>query len=279
MPCTLHETFAIKVNNEIQRFLDTHTSSRNDSTIAKIAGSIDGTGSQTICPPELEYNGKGPDMSFHLDGCAYPGLVVEVAWAQDKSEMKEKAKYYFESTHGEVRTVVGFNLNDIYKKQQAAEKRWATNTKMREKRQLASAPEPLTFLAPAAAPASADFSVWRAKHNSLTGETIIGRDSIQEQVPSQAPRDLQLISLPKTVLYRFFEMPISSTTRTSVLNSPWKISCAKEQWTSYARRRAGYRRSNTLNSRYHRNCSATGWKGQFKGIAHNGSEIRNEKRT
>ena len=172
----------MKVGKEIERFLDEHKSSSCDNVIMKIARGMDGTGAQNFSPPELEYTGKAPDLSYQHDDCSYPGLVVEVLWSRDKPNVEKKVKYYFESTHGEVRTVVGFNLNDVYNTQQAAEQRWNNDKKKRKKGKLPSSPEPLTFLAPAAAAQCVDFSVWRAKQDLHTGKTIIAGDSVLKQV-------------------------------------------------------------------------------------------------
>ena len=187
MASTLHDTFTIEVNKGIQRFLDEHASSQDDSVIARIARDMHQTGARKIYPPKSEFNGKRPDSSFQLRGRPWPGLVIEVAWAQDKLEMKEKAEFYFDSAQGEVRTVIGFNLNDIYKKQQAAE--W------KSRKGKLSTSSNLTFLAPAAAATSASFSVWRAKLDPSTGKTIIGESSNQEQVPHRTTRNVAKYSL------------------------------------------------------------------------------------
>lgn len=182
MTTKLHDTFAIKFNDTVRRFLDEHSSSADNSVVSKIAGSIEGTGSGSICPPELEFNKKAGDMSFQLQGSSYPGLVMEVAWSDKMSRVKEKARYYFDSTHGEVRTVVGFNLYDIYKKQEAVGTKWAREKEKRKRENLPPSSEPLAFLDPAAAATCASFSVWRAKHDLRSGKTTVARTSVQNQV-------------------------------------------------------------------------------------------------
>lgn len=177
MPSGVHSAFVSDVEYKIRNFLEEHASLTNESIIAKIARDMKAMGDGEISPPEPKYGGKGPDASFQLRGCDYPGLIIEVAWSQDKSELEEKAKYYLESTEGEVRTVICFNLHNIFNEQKAAEKQWARDKERRKnKSDLSSFSGPLTFLAPAAAATCASFSVWRAE------EGTIGKDSVHDQV-------------------------------------------------------------------------------------------------
>lgn len=183
MITALHENFVQSISKKIQEFLDEHKQSECN-VVSKIAKSLEGVGSGNVVPPEIEYNGKQPDQGYQLlfDGCEYPGLVIEVAWNQNKSDLKEKAKHYFECTNGQIRTVVGLNLNDIYVKQQAAEKKWKTLEEKWKKGKANSRPEPLTLLAPTAATTPATFSIWRAKYSSRTKKTTFRKDSVEDQV-------------------------------------------------------------------------------------------------
>lgn len=56
-----------------------------------------------------------PDLSFSYKAGRTAGLVVEVAWSQYKLKLAERADRYIRGTEGRVRTVIGINLNDIYK--------------------------------------------------------------------------------------------------------------------------------------------------------------------
>ncbi|KAH8754863.1 hypothetical protein F5883DRAFT_183693 [Diaporthe sp. PMI_573] len=67
----------------------------------------------------------------------------------------------------QIRTVIGINLNDMYKEQEVARKKWLYNKMKYEKGTLHSEPEPLEFLVPEAAAKSADFSVWRADKRAV----------------------------------------------------------------------------------------------------------------
>lgn len=186
MATGLHNAFMSKVSHKITTFFEEHSSS-SDRVIAKIASHIMAMGPVKICRSGTEYSGKRPDESFQLildTEDAVPGLVAEVAWTQDKSELKGKAKYYFDNTEAKIRTVVVFNLNDIYKKQVAVEKRWSAQNKKWENGKLDqnSPPEPPTFLVPTADAECADFSVWRAKFNSRTEKSHITNKSVENQV-------------------------------------------------------------------------------------------------
>lgn len=184
----LHAIFERAIEYEIQRFIDKHKSN-SDGVVAKIAEGMIPTGAGDIPIPDDEfYKGNGPDASFQLEGCDYPGLVIVVAWGNgNKLDLNAKAKYYFESSQGEIRTFIGLNLNDIYEEQQSAEKKWGVEQEKWKKGKLSSPPPPLTFLAPSAAAMPADFSVLRARHNSQTRKTTIQRNSVRNQACLTGP--------------------------------------------------------------------------------------------
>lgn len=182
MPGGFHETFLRKAEFRINNLLDEHKSS-GDRIVARIAQGIDGQGARTLRGLKIPDDEMGPDASFKLLGCTYPGLVMEVAWSSgDMSKLKEKAKYYFENTDAQIRTVVGIDLSNIYKKQNAAEKRWLADFNKWQKGKSDTPPEPLIFLAPGAAVECARFSVWRAKYNTQTGKTSLTNKTVQDQV-------------------------------------------------------------------------------------------------
>lgn len=86
-----------------------------------------------------------PDLSFSYKAGRTAGLVVEVAWSQYKLKLAERADRYIRGTEGEVRTVIGINLNDIYKggrhawfsvwnaRFEGASKRWTREIKVDQK--------------------------------------------------------------------------------------------------------------------------------------------------
>lgn len=56
-----------------------------------------------------------PDLSFMYRECTMADLVVEVAWSQSNLKLPDRARRYIEGNNGEICTVIGFNMNDIYK--------------------------------------------------------------------------------------------------------------------------------------------------------------------
>ncbi len=41
--------------------------------------------------------------------------MVKVGWSQKSSNLHKKCKWYIENNRGEIRTVIGVNLSDLYK--------------------------------------------------------------------------------------------------------------------------------------------------------------------
>ncbi|KAL2280861.1 hypothetical protein FJTKL_12173 [Diaporthe vaccinii] len=191
MVTELHDNFVLSMFLKVEAFLNDNKGS-DCKIIGEIAKGLKKVGSGTVIPAELEYDGKQPDMAWRFlpsdetsgdsGDNQYPGLVIEVAWAQEKHKLKEKAKYYFEATGGQIRTLVGINLNDICRQQSAAEKKWDALEGKWKKDAGKPRPEPLTFLAPAAASTPATFSVWRAEYDSHTDRVTFGEHSVEDQV-------------------------------------------------------------------------------------------------
>ncbi|KAI0534280.1 hypothetical protein GGR58DRAFT_483450 [Xylaria digitata] len=65
---------------------------------------------------EAESDKKDPDLSYKYDHprSKFPGLVVEVGWSQKSLDLQKKCKWYIEKSCGEIRTVIGVDLNDLY---------------------------------------------------------------------------------------------------------------------------------------------------------------------
>ena len=121
MPTGFHSRFARPSEYGIRDMLHAIASGEDSDVLARIAGNIEISGDAGVRPPDLDIEGESPDGSFQLEGCDYPGLVIEVAWAHgNTSELEQKARRYFDITQGEVRTVICFDFSDIFKKQQAA---------------------------------------------------------------------------------------------------------------------------------------------------------------
>lgn len=81
MPGGFHETFSRKAEVRITNLVDEHKSS-SDRIIARIAQDINGQGARILRGLKLPYDELGPDASFKLLGCKYPGLVMEVVLAR-----------------------------------------------------------------------------------------------------------------------------------------------------------------------------------------------------
>lgn len=56
-----------------------------------------------------------PDLSFRHKRCLVADLVVEVAWSQSKLKLPDRARRFIEGNDGRIRTVVGLDLNDMYR--------------------------------------------------------------------------------------------------------------------------------------------------------------------
>ena len=175
MSTALHSPFVQDLEDHIKGWLRGLADSANDSVVAKIARDIRSKGDQKVASSDVTDAGKNPDGSFQLRGCAFPSLMIEVGWAQKKSDVLEKRDYYFEISQGDIRTIVHIDLNDIYKKQKAAEEKWARLKEKSEKAKQDS-PPPLVFLDPTTDATHASFSIWRAEG------TIIGQDNVHDQV-------------------------------------------------------------------------------------------------
>ncbi|KAI1421527.1 hypothetical protein F5Y12DRAFT_800851 [Xylaria sp. FL1777] len=100
----------------------------------EIAKNLKGHRSESVNNSESDK--KDPDLSYelegyntdddksdddesdkdHLDGnvLEWPGLVVEIGWSQKSSDLRKKCEWYIEKSNGEVRTVIGVDLYDLY---------------------------------------------------------------------------------------------------------------------------------------------------------------------
>ncbi|KAF2181250.1 hypothetical protein K469DRAFT_692127 [Zopfia rhizophila CBS 207.26] len=162
MPSFIHGTLSEEIGGDIIFWLRgiLNRVCSNEGTIAAVKGIVL-TGTSTIdfpIAPGLP-DKKGPDKSFKHRQCKFPGLVMEVAWSQRKLDLPWLADHYIQRSKGEIRTVIGFNLNDI---DSAKRKKGA-------KTSLAKAP--------------ATFSVWRAELDNSDGQTrVFVKNSVGDQV-------------------------------------------------------------------------------------------------
>lgn len=124
MPSVFHETMAGQFSDMIVQWYGTikkgeltgmADDTKEDTMLA--AGGIRSTLASKVKIKDKEnhaYCGMEPDLSYRHEVCVVSDLLVEVAWSQRSLELPRRAKQYIESMGGEIRTVIGFNMNDIY---------------------------------------------------------------------------------------------------------------------------------------------------------------------
>ncbi|KAI0474680.1 hypothetical protein F4859DRAFT_514529 [Xylaria cf. heliscus] len=81
----------------------------------RIANGIKSTLAQTVKCSEPRDDQLEPDLSFTCKGCRTADLVVEVAWSQSNLNLSDRATRFIHGTKGAIRTVIGLNMNDIYR--------------------------------------------------------------------------------------------------------------------------------------------------------------------
>ncbi|GAP83887.2 hypothetical protein SAMD00023353_0503060 [Rosellinia necatrix] len=120
LPSAFHEGMAGRVSDRIVRWLGDinngklcRVESCKEETM-RIAGAINSTLATRVKYSEPRDDQLEPDLSFMHEDSLVAGLVVEVAWSQSNLKLPDRAKRYIEGTSGEIRTVVGLNMNDIY---------------------------------------------------------------------------------------------------------------------------------------------------------------------
>ncbi|KAI0110181.1 hypothetical protein F4814DRAFT_451156 [Daldinia grandis] len=121
MPSTFHESMAGNFNSIIDRWLGSVESGALctvDGTRAetvKVASRLKPTLAVRVKCKEPRDDRLEPDLSFTYRECTVADLVVEVAWSQSHLKLPDRARRYIEGNNGEIRTVIGLNMNDIYK--------------------------------------------------------------------------------------------------------------------------------------------------------------------
>ncbi|RYC54833.1 hypothetical protein CHU98_g11381, partial [Xylaria longipes] len=88
--------------------------SSKDETM-RIASEINSTLASRVECFEPRDDHLEPDLSFAYEDCDDADLVVQVAWSQSKLKFPDRATRYINGTKGAIRTVVGLNMNDIYR--------------------------------------------------------------------------------------------------------------------------------------------------------------------
>jgi hypothetical protein len=115
MPTTLHDTFASELVTEIKKEFEglkkqVETRPFIDK-ISSVSGAI-----------HFEEDGKKfqhvPDIRFHHEDAAWPGVVIEVSYSQKRKSLVDLAENYLLASDGGIRVMVGINLE--YKKSKEA---------------------------------------------------------------------------------------------------------------------------------------------------------------
>ncbi|KAI0108716.1 hypothetical protein GGR51DRAFT_514736 [Nemania sp. FL0031] len=121
MPSTFHEAMAGQLSDIIVKWLGNiesgtlcNSESLKEETM-RIAGGIRSTLATRVKCDEPRDDQLEPDLSFTNEDCTAADLVVEVAWSQSNLKLPHRATRYIEGKQGEIRTVIGLNMNDIYR--------------------------------------------------------------------------------------------------------------------------------------------------------------------
>ncbi|KAF5699204.1 hypothetical protein FMUND_14863, partial [Fusarium mundagurra] len=120
MPTTIHDCFASSVNTVVLEKL--RLLPNDNATTAKFVDNIRPMLSSDIFldnprqPADQDDDAdkeekKTPDLQYSHIHSKHPGVVVEVAYTQEGKKLKKLAHDYIRGSAGEIRTVVGFNLN------------------------------------------------------------------------------------------------------------------------------------------------------------------------
>ena len=108
MPTKLHEWVISSVVKELQCQLRELGGGQNPSSA--FARAVDSRGSPTLTFPDPGYGRHGPDAQFrHLD-VPYPGVVIEVSYAQKRKDLAIIAEDYILGSDGDICVVIGLDI-------------------------------------------------------------------------------------------------------------------------------------------------------------------------
>ena len=102
MPTRVHEFFLARVVEEIQSRLRNVEGAEGPSMT--FARKIQHGGSETII-------NRSPDAIFQHSDASWPGVVLEISYSQKTKDLKDLADDYILQTRGNVRVVVGLDIN------------------------------------------------------------------------------------------------------------------------------------------------------------------------
>ena len=105
MPTPLHEEFITRIVEEIQVQLRSI-----QGASAEFAKKVRPRGSASIKFADEEYSKHDPDAQFRHSKAQFPGIVIEVSYAQKKKDLERLAGDYILGSDGDIRVVVGLNI-------------------------------------------------------------------------------------------------------------------------------------------------------------------------
>jgi hypothetical protein len=114
MPTPVHEFFAVSVANEICDHLR-EVASNNNAT-GEFAARIANGGSSRMILKDGDtklpvYPQREPDAQFQHPDALYPGVVVEISYAQKGSDLRKLAWDYIMHSNGNIKVVIGIDIN------------------------------------------------------------------------------------------------------------------------------------------------------------------------
>ncbi|KAI0810438.1 hypothetical protein GGR55DRAFT_139865 [Xylaria sp. FL0064] len=87
-------------------------SRKSSKALVEVAESIVFQGAANV--PLSGLTKRQPDNSYRHKDCKFPGLVIEIAWCEPPSDLRQRAEDFITRSRGGVRTFVGINLNEVY---------------------------------------------------------------------------------------------------------------------------------------------------------------------
>lgn len=108
MPTPLHEWVISRVVDDLRGQLKKLGDGHNRS--AHFAQAIRSRGSPTITFREPEYGRHDPDAQFRHLNAEYPGVVIEVSYAQKRKDLAIIAEDYILGSDGDIRVVIGLDV-------------------------------------------------------------------------------------------------------------------------------------------------------------------------
>ncbi|KAE8144801.1 hypothetical protein BDV25DRAFT_145262 [Aspergillus avenaceus] len=120
-PTPVHNFFASSIAAEIYKQLQ--CIANVESAAGKFAGQISNGGSSRIYLKEDDCEGEPgnskvflqhqPDAQFQYHGTAYPGVVLEVSYAQKGKSLQKLARHYILHSNGNIKVVIGVAINSL----------------------------------------------------------------------------------------------------------------------------------------------------------------------